>query len=65
MNRHWPIFGLLVLALATIDPTHASSKHRYHGARHAVRHAPVDAAPARSFEPARMYEARPGLCSNL
>jgi len=61
MKPYWPIVGLSVLALATIDGSPASAKQRHHGARHAVRHAPVSVAPASSFEPARMIEVRPGV----
>jgi hypothetical protein len=61
MKRHWPIVALSVVALATIDVTHASAKQRHHGARHGVRHALGSVAPASSFGPARMYEARPGV----
>jgi hypothetical protein len=61
MKRHWPIVALSVVALATIDVAHASAKQRHHGARHGVRHAPGSVAPASSFGPARMYEARPGV----
>jgi hypothetical protein len=61
MKRHWPIVGLSVLALVTIDAALASAKERHSGARHAVRHAPVKATPASSFEPARMIEVRPGV----
>jgi hypothetical protein len=57
MKRHWPILGLLVLALAIIDASFASAKQRHRGARHA----PVNAAPPSSFEPARMIEVRPGV----
>jgi hypothetical protein len=61
MKRHWPIVALSVLALATIDGSLATEKHRHQGARHAVRHPPVSVAPASSFEPARMIEVRPGV----
>jgi hypothetical protein len=61
MKRHWPILGLLVLALAIIDASFASAKQRHRGARHAARHAPVNVAPPSSFEPARMIEVRPGV----
>jgi len=61
MKRHWPIVGLSVLALAAMDAAGASAKQRRHGARHGVQYAPVSAAPASSFGPARMYEARPGV----
>ena len=61
MPRHWSIVGLSVLALATIDGSLASAKHRHHGARHAVRDTPVSVAPGSSFEPARMIEVRPGV----
>ena len=61
MKRHWLIVGLWVLALATIDASLASAKQRHHGARNAVRHAPVSLAPTPSFEPARMIEVRPGV----
>ena len=57
MNRHWPIVALSVVALATIDAAHAGAKHRHHGARHA----PGNVAAMSSFEPPRMYEARPGV----
>ena len=61
MKRHWPIVALSVVALATIDVAHASAKQRHHGAHHGVRHALGSVAPASSFGPARMYEARPGV----
>jgi hypothetical protein len=61
MKRHWPIVGLSVLALAAVGTSLASAKERHRGAGHAVRHAPVNVAPPSSFEPARMYEARPGV----
>jgi hypothetical protein len=60
MNRYWPMMGLLVLALATIDIAGVSAKERRHGARHA-RPAPRAVVPGSSFEPARMYEAKPGV----
>jgi hypothetical protein len=61
MKRHWSIAGLSVIALAMIDASLAGAKERHSGARHVVRHAPVNAAPASSFEPARMIEVRPGV----
>lgn len=61
MKRHGLIVGLSVLALATIDGSLATAKHRHHGARHVVRHTSVSVAPASSFEPARMIEVRPGV----
>ena len=61
MQRHWLLVGLWVLALATIDAPLANAKQRHHGARNAVRHAPVGLAPTPSFEPARMIEVRPGV----
>ena len=60
MKRHWPIVGLSVLALAAIDAAHAGAKHRKH-ARHVVAYPSASVAPPSSFEPARMYEARPGV----
>lgn len=59
MKLHWPTVGLLVVALATIDTAYAIEKKRQ-GARQ-VRPAPASVAPKSSFEPARMYEARPGV----
>jgi hypothetical protein len=61
MKRHWPILALSLLALAIVDASLASAKQRHRGARHAVRHAPVNVAPPSSFEPARMIEVRPGV----
>jgi hypothetical protein len=61
MKRHWPIVGLSVLALATMDAACARAKQRHYGARHAVRNAPASVDPTSSFGPARMYEARPGV----
>ena len=61
MKRHWPIVGLSVLALATMDAACASAKQRHHGVRQGVRYAPVSVAPGLSSGPARMYEARPGV----
>jgi len=60
MKRYWPIMGLLVVALATIDMAGVSAKERRHGAR-SVQHAPRAVVPGSAFEPARMYEARPGV----
>jgi hypothetical protein len=60
MKGHWPIIGVLLVALATLDMAGAGAKQRHHGARHA-RHAPASVVPKSSFEPPRMYEARPGV----
>jgi hypothetical protein len=54
MKRHWPIVAVSIVSLATIDGAYAGAKHRRHAAPVAVPH-------ARSFEPARMIEIRPGL----
>jgi hypothetical protein len=59
MKCHWSIVALVVVA--TIGAAHATAKQRHHGARHGIRPAPARVAPAPSFEPARMYEARPGV----
>jgi hypothetical protein len=59
MKRHWPLVALSVIALAAIDT--AGAKQRYHGARHGVRYAPHSAVSPSSFDPPRMYEARPGV----
>jgi hypothetical protein len=58
MTRHWSIVFASVLALATFDAAFAGSKHRH--ARHRGW-APVAAATAPAFGPARMIEVRPGL----
>jgi hypothetical protein len=61
MKAHWLIVGLSMVALATIDTSHAASKKRQQDARSGVRHAPAAVAPQSSSGPARMYEARPGV----
>jgi hypothetical protein len=61
MKRHWPLVALSVITLVAIDATYASAKQRHHGARHGVRDAFVSVGPASSFDPPRMYEARPGV----
>jgi hypothetical protein len=61
MKFHWLIVALSMVALATIDTSHAASKKSQQGARHGVRHAPASVASRSSFEPARMYEAKPGV----
>ena len=58
MRTRWLIVGLSMVALATIDTSHAAPKK---GARQTVRHAPASVAPRYSSEQARMYEARPGV----
>jgi hypothetical protein len=58
MNRHWPIVGLSVIALAAIDTGYATAKKRHQSARAATV---TVAPPASSFAPPRMYEARPGV----
>ena len=61
MKARWLIVGLSMVALATIDTSHAAPKDRQQGARQGGRHAPAGAALRSSFESARMYEARPGV----
>jgi len=62
MKRHWPIVAVSVIALATIDATYAGAKQRHHAVRQGVRQSPSGVAPGfSSFDPPRMYEARPGL----
>ena len=56
MKRYWSIVAVSVLSLATIDMAYPTAKHHHRGA-----HAPVPAARAPSFGPARMIEVRPGL----
>ena len=60
MKLHWPMIGLSLVALATIDMAEVGAKERHHGARQ-VRPPARSVAPKSSFEPARMYEARPGV----
>jgi hypothetical protein len=60
MKRHWPIVALSVVALAAIDTAYASRKHH----KYAPRHVPAvyGSVPSNSsFDPPRMYEARPGV----
>ena len=61
MERHWPLVAFSVIALAAVDAAYAGAKQRYHGARHGVRYAPHNVVSASSFDPPRMYEARPGV----
>jgi hypothetical protein len=61
MKAQCLIVGLSMVALAAVDTSHAASKKRQQDARPGVRHAPANVAPRSSFEPARMYEARPGV----
>ena len=61
MTRRWPLVALSVIALAVLDADYAGANQRYHRAHHGVRHAPDSMAAATSFDPPRMYEARPGV----
>jgi hypothetical protein len=60
-KHHWVLVALSVIAFAAIDAAYAGAKQRHHWARPGVRHAPASAATASSFDPPRMYEARPGV----
>jgi len=61
MKRYSLLVALSVIALAATDAAYAGAKQRQHGARHGVRGALGSVAPASSFAPPRMYEARPGV----